>query len=74
MIIKTSDNYPCLMNKKEEGFMTIVAKPNNRAFTLRADKVEQFMKKNDASKKAEERFFAHKPKKGVRTPYKEADA
>ncbi len=53
--------------------MAIVAKPNNRAFTLRADKVEQFVKKNNASERALERFYAHKPKKGVRTPYKGSD-
>lgn len=47
-----------------------VAKPNTRAFALREDKVEQFMKKNDASKKTLERFRAHKPKNGVVTPTK----
>ena len=47
-----------------------VAKPNTRAFTIREDKVEQFMKKNNASKKTLERFRAHKPKNGVVTPTK----
>lgn len=55
--------------KEEEGIMA-VAKPNTRAFMLRADKVDQFVKKNDASEKAMERFRAHKPKNGVITPAK----
>lgn len=56
-------------SEEEEGIMA-VAKPNTRAFMLRADKVDQFVKKNDASRKAMERFNAHKPKDGVVTPTK----
>ena len=56
--------------KDKEGNTMAVAKPNTRAFTLREDKVEQFMKKNDTSKKTLERFRAHKPKNGVVTPTK----
>lgn len=56
--------------KEEEGIMATVAKPNTRAFVLRADKVDQFVKRNDASKRAAERFHAHKPKNGVSTPLK----
>lgn len=55
--------------KEEEGIM-VAAKPNTRAFMLNAEKVEQFLKKNDASQKALERFRAHKPKDGVITPLK----
>ncbi len=47
-----------------------VAKPSTRAFALRADKVDDFVKKTDASKRAMARFNAHKPKAGVRTPSK----
>ena len=54
---------------KEEGTMA-VAKPNTRAFRLRADKVDQFVKRNDSFAKTMERFQAHKPKKGVVTPSK----
>lgn len=50
--------------------MAMIAKPNNRAFVLESDKVEQFVKKNDKSKKAMERFYAHSPKEGVVTPMK----
>ena len=56
--------------KKEEGIMAVVAKPNTRAFVLDASKVDQFVKRNDASKRATERFRAHKPKDGVITPLK----
>lgn len=59
--------------KEEEGIMAAVAKPNTRAFVLRADKVDQFVKKNDASRKAVERFHAHRPKDGVVTPLKGKD-
>lgn len=50
--------------------MAVVAKPNTRAFVLRADMVDKFVKRNDAAKKATDRFHAHKPKDGVSTPLK----
>ena len=56
--------------KEEEGIMATVAKPNTRAFVLSADKVEQFVKRNNASQRATERFHAHRPKDGVSTPLK----
>lgn len=55
--------------KEEEGIMA-VAKPNTRAFVLSAEKVDQFVKRNNASQKAAERFRAHRPKSGVSTPLK----
>ena len=54
---------------KEEDTMA-VAKPNTRAFRLRSDKVDQFMKRDDSFARTMERFQAHKPKKGVVTPSK----
>lgn len=61
---------PSKTTNEEEGIMAAVAKPNTRAFMLKADKVEQFVKRNDASQRAMERFRAHKPKSGVVTPLK----
>ncbi len=55
---------------KEEGIMAAVAKPNTRAFRLRPDKVDQFVKRNGSFDKAMERFQAHRPKNGVETPSK----
>lgn len=60
-------------DKKEEGIMAAVAKPNTRVFRLRPDKVDQFVKRNSSFEKAMERFQAHKPKSGVRTPSKGND-
>ena len=59
--------------KEEEGIMAAVAKPNTRAFMLKPDKVGQFVKKNDVSKRTMDRFHAHKPKDGVTTPLKKKD-
>ena len=56
--------------KEEEETMASIAKPNTRAFMLREDKVDQFMKKAGSSKKVMDRFYAHKPKDGVVTPLK----
>lgn len=53
--------------------MASVAKPNNRAFTLKSNKVNQFLKKKGGADKVMDRFFAHKPKNGVRTPLKGKD-
>ena len=53
-----------------EGIMAAVAKPNTRAFRLRPDKVDQFVKRNGSFDKAMERFQAHRPKNGVETPSK----
>ncbi|WP_156111847.1 hypothetical protein [Eubacterium sp. ER2] len=50
--------------------MAAVAKPNTRAFRLRPDKVDQFVKRNGSFDKAMERFQAHRPKNGVETPSK----
>lgn len=50
--------------------MATITKPNNRAFTLQADKVEQFLSQKSQTKKVMDRFFAHKPKDGVKTPLK----
>lgn len=50
--------------------MATLAKPNNRAFTLEAEKVDQFLAKKSGADKVMERFFAHKPKNGVKTPLK----
>ncbi len=58
--------------KEEDGIMAVVAKPSTRAFMLKSDMVEQFVKKNVASKKALERFHAHKPKGNVNTPLKKS--
>lgn len=55
---------------KEDGVMAKVTKPCTGAFMLRADKVDQFVKKDSVSKSVMDRFFAHKPKKGVKTPFK----
>ena len=56
--------------KEEEEAMASIAKPNTRAFKLRTEKVNQFMQGNSGSKKAMDRFYAHKPKDGVVTPLK----
>jgi len=46
-------------------------KPTNVAFIIAPEKAEDFLKSKDASaKKAMERFYAHQPKKGIKTPYK----
>ena len=50
--------------------MAAVAKPSTRAFRLRPDKVDQFLKRTDSFDKTMERFQAHKPKQGVETPSK----
>lgn len=50
--------------------MAAVAKPSTRAFRLRPDKVDQFVKQNGSFKKTMDRFQAHKPKIGVITPSK----
>jgi hypothetical protein len=67
-------------NSKDKNFtkegdddMTTVAKPNNRAFTLKTEKVDQFLTKKGDTDKVMNRFFAHKPKKGVKTPLKGKD-
>lgn len=57
-------------NTKEDDVMAKVAKPSTGAFMLRADKADQFVKKDNVSKSVMDRFFAHKPKKGVKTPFK----
>lgn len=65
------DRHGC--NKEEEGIMSTVAKPNTRAFVLKTDKVDQFVKKEGVSDKVMERFHAHKPRYGVITPLKGKD-
>lgn len=61
-------------NEREgDDTMASIAKPSNRAFTLKPEKVDQFLRKNDNSKKAIERFFAHRPKDGVVTHLKGKD-
>lgn len=67
---KQGNHKPKRNIKKEEGVMATVAKPNTRAFVLSTDKVEQFVKRNNASQRAMERFRAHRPKDGVSTPLK----
>lgn len=43
--------------------MAVVAKPSNRAFRLRPEKVDQFMAGNNSSfERTMKRFQAHKPK------------
>lgn len=59
--------------RERDDTMASIAKPNNRAFTLKSEKVSQFLCKNGSSKKTLERFFAHKPKDGVVTPLKGKD-
>lgn len=56
--------------RKGDDIMASIAKPNNRAFTLKAEKVNQFLCQKGTSKKTMDRFFAHKPKDGVVTPLK----
>ena len=65
------------VNSRNENFtkegdenMTTVAKPNNRAFTSKTEKVDQFLTKKGDADKVMNRFFAHKPKSGVKTPLK----
>lgn len=53
--------------------MATLAKPNNRAFTLETGKVDQFLAKKSGADKVMKRFFAHKPKNGVKTPLKGKD-
>lgn len=67
-------------NKKNSGFtnegddiMASSAKPNNRAFMLKTEKVNQFLTKKGGADKVMDRFFAHKPKNGVSTPLKGKD-
>lgn len=53
--------------------MIVISKPNTRAFILKSDKVDKFMKKKSDSKVVMDRFYAHKPKDGVVTPLKGKD-
>lgn len=55
---------------KGDDTMASIAKPCNSAFTLKSDKVEQFLQRKNCSEKTMDRFFAHKPKEGVVTPFK----
>ena len=60
--------------KKGAKTMAITIKPTNRAFVLDPEKADAFlMQKNNSAKKTMDRFFAHQPKKGVRTPFKGKD-
>ena len=54
--------------------MAAITKPTNKAFVLDPDKTDAFFNnKNCSAKKALDRFLAHQPKEGVKTPYKGKD-
>lgn len=53
--------------------MATIVKTSTPAFMLRADKMDEFLKRKNTSEKVLERFYAHKPKAGVKTPFKEND-
>lgn len=42
-----------------------------RTFELDSEKLEEFQKREKTSEKMMERFFAHEPRSGVKTPFKE---
>ena len=51
--------------------MATITKPTNKAFVLDPDKADAFFNnKNCSAKKALDRFLAHQPKEGVKTPCK----
>lgn len=54
--------------------MVVITKPTDKAFVLDPNKSADFFnKKNCGAKKTLDRFFAHQPKEGVKTPYKGND-
>lgn len=58
---------------EEESKMATIVKTSMPAFMLRVDKMDEFLKRKNTSEKVLERFYAHKPKAGVKTPFKEND-
>lgn len=47
-----------------------MVRENNRVFNIKAEKVDQFLNQKGDIDKVLNRFFAHTPKSGVRTPLK----
>lgn len=70
---KKDENIIDQQKTEEESKMATIAKPSTPAFMLRADKMDEFLKRKNTSEKVLERFYAHKPKAGVKTPFKEND-
>ena len=57
--------------RKGDKRMAAITKPTNKAFVLDPDKTDAFFNnKNCSAKKALDRFLAHQPKEGLKTPYK----
>lgn len=71
---KKDENIIDQQKTEEESKMATIAKPSTPAFMLRTDKVDEFLERKNTSEKVLERFYAHKPKAGVKTPFKENDA
>lgn len=60
--------------RKGDKRMAAITKPTNKAFVLDPAKTDAFFSnKNSGAKKALDRFFAHQPKEGVKTPCKGKD-
>ena len=60
--------------RKGETQMAVITKPTNKAFVLDPVKTDAFFSnKSSGAKKTLDRFFAHQPKEGVKTPYKGKD-
>lgn len=55
---------------ERNGSMATIAKPENAAFIVKPEKAALFLNEKSASQKTLERFFAHKPNEGVKTPFK----